>query len=154
MTLIDFIIDNSPIAWVIAAIILAIIEAATMGLTTIWFAIGAVCAALVAVFGGSALLQLVVFFLISILTMIFTRPVAIKKLKIGKEKNVIDDMEGKIGLVIETIEPFKGGRVHFNSLDWAAVGRNPDMRIEKGEEVRVVKVEGVKIIVELAETDI
>ncbi|MGI6731372.1 MAG: NfeD family protein [Anaerovoracaceae bacterium] len=143
----DFIIPE-PIVWILIAVIFAIIEAFTMGLTTIWFTIGGVGACLVALAGGSILLQVVVFLVVSIVLLYFTRPLAEKKLKIGHEKNSIDQIIGKSALVTEDIEPYHTGQVKLDGQIWTAVSKHNQDTLVKGEEVRILKVEGVKLIVE------
>jgi membrane protein implicated in regulation of membrane protease activity len=141
------IITHMAILWIILAIIFAVIEGFTFGLVTIWFTVGAVVSAIVALVGGGIPVQLIVFFAVSIVLLIFTRPILVKHLKVGKEKNNIEWIEGKRGLVTETIEPFKNGLVKVNGIVWTAVGETPEVVAEAGREVEVIRVEGVKLIV-------
>lgn len=144
---VDTIIAYMPFIWIGIAIIFAIVEGATMGLVTIWFTIGAGAASVVAVLDGSLFIQISVFIAVSIILLIFTRPLLRQKLKVGKEKNNVDQYIGEIGVVIEEIKPFRQGRVKLKSLDWAAVGENSEVGITEGKEVKVVRIEGVKAIV-------
>ena len=137
-----------PIIWVACAAILAVIEAFSLGLTTIWFAIGAVCAAIVSAFDGPLWLQVMIFFVVSVITLIFTRPIAIKKLKVGHEKNNIELMIDEKGLVVEDVAAFSVGKVKCKGLEWSAVGIAPEESIPKNTEVKVIRIEGVKLIVE------
>lgn len=139
---------SEPLIWILIAVIFAVIEAFTMGLTTIWFTAGGFAACIVALLGGPILLQVVVFLAVSIVLLYFTRPLAEKRLKIGHEKNSIDQMIGKPGLVMEDIVPFHTGQVKLNGQIWTAAAKDNDETINKGEEVKVVKIEGVKLIVE------
>jgi membrane protein implicated in regulation of membrane protease activity len=139
-----------PVAWVVAAVLLAIIEALTMGLATIWFAIGAAVAAVTAMLGANAAVQVAVFLVVSILTLLLTRPIAIKKLKVGREKNVTQQMEGRRGIVVEAMAPFSAGLVKVGGVIWTAVGEDSAGEIDKGEEVVIVRIEGVKVIVKRA----
>lgn len=70
--------DNMLFIWLIALIVLIVIELATMGLTTIWFALGALVAAITAALHAPVVLQVVLFLVISIVSFIFTRPLAVK----------------------------------------------------------------------------
>jgi membrane protein implicated in regulation of membrane protease activity len=139
--------DKLPLIWIAGAVIFALIEAVTMGLATIWFAIGAVVAALVAIPDTSLFTQVVVFLAVSVLLLIFTRPVAVKRLKLGREKNVTEQMEGRAGVVTEAVEPFGTGLVKVGGVFWTAVGEDPAIGIEQGARISVVRIEGVKLVV-------
>jgi membrane protein implicated in regulation of membrane protease activity len=151
MTL-DWILGHMAIIWIILAVVFAVIEGFTFGMVTIWFTIGAVVSAIVAMAGGPPAVQIIVFFAVSIILLIFTRPILVKHLKIGREKNNIELIEGKIGLVTETIEPFKSGLVKVNGVVWTAVGDDQGFAAESGSEVKIKRVEGVKLIVEPADS--
>lgn len=144
---------SEPLIWILIAVIFAVIEGFTMGLTTIWFTIGGVAACIIALLGGPLLLQIAVFLIVSIILLYFTRPLAEKKLKIGHEKNNIDLMIGKTGMVTEDIMPYNTGQVKLNGMVWTAVTRGNNKIVLKGQEVKVVKIEGVKLIVEQTEGD-
>jgi membrane protein implicated in regulation of membrane protease activity len=138
--------------WIIIAIVLAAIEGFTLGFVTIWFTIGAAAAALVAFAGGDLATQLIVFFAVSIVLLIFTRPILVKKLKVGREKNNIELLEGKVGLVTEAIAPFQSGLVKVNGVIWTAIGDDTEFSSDAGSEVEIVRVEGVKLIVKKRRT--
>ncbi|MBR0596766.1 NfeD family protein [Sinanaerobacter chloroacetimidivorans] len=139
---------SEPLIWILIAVIFAIIEGFTMGLTTIWFTVGGVAACFIALIGGPLLLQGAVFLAVSIILLYFTRPLAEKRLKIGHEKNNIDQMIGKIALVTEDIMPYGTGQAKLNGQIWTAASLD-NQTLLKGQEVKVVKIEGVKLIVEL-----
>lgn len=143
----EAILPYLPIVWVAVAVIFALIEALTLGLTTIWFAIGAVAAAITAALGGPIWLQIIVFFIVSIITLVLTRRIAIDKLRVGREKNNVEQAIGKKAVIIEDIAPFATGKAKLDSLEWSAVGCVPESEFKKGEEVEVVRIEGVKLIV-------
>jgi membrane protein implicated in regulation of membrane protease activity len=140
-------VDNLVFFWIIVAIVLAVVEGFTLGLVTIWFTIGAAAAAIVSLVGGGLTIQIIVFFAVSLVLLLFTRPILVKKLKVGREKNNIELIEGKIGLVTETIEPFSSGLVKVNGIVWTAIGEDSGFAADKGAEVEIVRVEGVKLIV-------
>jgi membrane protein implicated in regulation of membrane protease activity len=77
----------------------------------------------------------------------------VKKLRVGREKNVTEAMEGKTGIVTESIEAYGKGLVKVGGIEWTAVGESPDFAADKGTEVRILRVEGVKVVVEEALTD-
>jgi membrane protein implicated in regulation of membrane protease activity len=138
---------HMAIVWIVIAIIFAVVEGFTLGLVTIWFTIGAAASTIVALAGGNILIQIAVFFIVSIVLLIFTRPILVKKLKVGREKNNIEQLEGSVALVTEKVEPFKSGLVKVNGVIWTAVGEEREFSADAGEEVEIVRVEGVKLIV-------
>jgi membrane protein implicated in regulation of membrane protease activity len=142
-----FLLNYLPVVWIAIAVILAIIEGLTLGLATIWFAIGAAVAAVAALLGANFPVQVAVFFVVSILTLLFTRPIAVEKLRVGREKNVTEQMEGKQGVMTEPLIPFGTGLVKIGGMSWTAVGEEPAIGIEKDVVVEVVRIEGVKLIV-------
>ena len=135
--------------WLIAAIILVIIELLSAGFGVICFAIGALFSALVAYFTPNILWQLLVFAAVSLLTFIFLRPVLIKLLE-RKTKDVktnADALIGKIGVVSETIDADKNtGRVAIDGDDWNAVTADGSV-INKGEKVKVVSRDSIILTV-------
>ena len=135
--------------WLIAAIILVIIELLTAGFGVICFAIGALFSALVAYFTPNILWQLLVFAAVSLLTFIFLRPVLIKLLerKTKEVKTNADALIGKIGVVSETIDADKNtGRVAIDGDDWKAVTADGSI-INKGEKVKVVSRDSIILTV-------
>ena len=139
--------DRLPLIWIGVAVLLALVEAATLGLTTIWFAIGAVAAVFAALLDQSLFVQVAVFFAVSAILLIFTRPVAIRRLALRREKNVTEQMEGRLGIMTEAAPPFGTGLVKVGGVFWTAVGEEPARGIEKGIEIVVVRIEGVKLVV-------
>ena len=116
-----------------------------MGLTTIWFTIGGVAACVASIAGASVLVQVIVFLLVSIVLLYFTRSLAEKKLKI-KKTNV--NFAVKTALVIEAITPHNTGQVKAQGQIWTAITDSEDSTMEKGTTVRILRVEGVKLVVE------
>ncbi|WP_419823616.1 NfeD family protein [Anoxybacterium hadale] len=139
---------SQPLIWVMIAVIFAVIEGLTMGLTTIWFTVGGVAACIIALIGGPLILQVAVFLIVSVILLYFTRPLAEKRLKVGHEKNNIEQLIGKTALVMETIKPYHPGQARLNGLVWTAVTEQESEILEKNELAIVVRVEGVKLVVE------
>jgi membrane protein implicated in regulation of membrane protease activity len=133
--------------WIIIAVIFAIIDGLTLSMVTIWFSIGAILSAIVSLAGGNIRLQIIVFFVFSILLIILARPILVKRLKVGREKNIIESLEGKSALITEAITPFSSGLAKVNGIVWTAVGETPETSVDAGKEVRIIRVEGVKLIV-------
>ena len=137
------------IVWLGLVVILLLTEALTMGLTTIWFAGGALLAFVVALCGGPVPLQIGVFIVVSMLMLIFTRPAATKFMNQKIEKTNVDSMVGKTGVVTEAIHNLQGvGRVEVNGVDWTARTADEQQILEKDTVVKILKVDGVKLIVE------
>ncbi|MBE5944517.1 MAG: NfeD family protein [Lachnospiraceae bacterium] len=136
------------VIWLVFAAVLVIVEIATMGLTTIWFAGGAVVAALAAIFEAHWLVQFLLFAVVSLALLIFTRPIATKHLMKEPEKTNVESLVGQTALVTVTINNIKSeGSVKINGLEWTARSKN-DTVIEEGSEVVIDAVSGVKLIVE------
>ena len=117
-----------------------------MGLATIWFAGGAVVAAISTLFIGSIIVQIIIFLVISIVLLYLTKPLR-KKLKIGREKTNVEAIVGKTGFVMETVSPASFGQVKVGGIMWTAISDDPGGVIDIGAEITVIGVEGVKLIV-------
>ncbi len=136
------------IIWLVVLAILLVIEFLTLGLTTVWFAGGALVAFLVSLAGGPLWLQLLLFIAVSVVLLLFTRPLAVKYLNKDVQKTNVDSIPGKKGIVTATIDNLKAeGQVTIQGMEWSARAKDGNT-IEKGKVVRVVTVEGVKLIVE------
>jgi membrane protein implicated in regulation of membrane protease activity len=145
--MIEFLASNILFVWIAIAVIFAVAEGLTASFVTIWFAIGGAVSAVAAALGVGLALQVVIFFVVSIVLLIFTRPILVKRLKLGREKNYTEQLEGKTGLVTEAIKPFGSGQVKVRGIVWTAVGESEDFAAEQGNTVEIVRVEGVKLIV-------
>ncbi len=139
----------NPVAllWIGAAVIFIIIEAATMGLTTIWFAVAALVALVASIFNFSPLLQITVFLVVSAVLIYFTRPLAVKYLKIGTIRTNADKLVGGIGKVTEEIDNMNGkGLVKISGQVWTSRSLNETI-IPINSLVKVDRIDGVKLIV-------
>lgn len=136
------------IFWLVLLGVLLLIEIITLGLTTIWFAGGAFLAFLVSVAGAPVWLQVLVFVAASVLLLIFTRPIAMKYMNKNVHKTNVDSLPGEKAVVIKTIDNLKGtGQAVVNGLEWSAKSKSGEI-IEEGKVVKIIAVEGVKLIVE------
>ena len=135
--------------WLGAMIVLLIVEALAPGLVSIWFALGALAAMISSMLGAPLWLQLVWFFLVSVVSLLLTRPLA-KKYVNGRAVPTNADMAiGKDCVVTETIDNVRGtGAVSVGGKIWTARMASPEGRAEKGTVLRAVRIEGVKLIVE------
>lgn len=137
------------VIWLSALVVLLVIEAATMGLTTIWFAGGALVAFLAALLGAPIWIQAALFVVISLVLLIFTRPAAVRLMEHSKTQTNVDSIPGRMGIVTEDIENLAAkGSVQVDGMEWSARTEQPEDKISRGEEVIVLRVEGVKLIVE------
>ncbi|MBN2794817.1 MAG: NfeD family protein [Clostridia bacterium] len=137
-----------PIAliWMAVAILFAIAEGFTLGLTFIWFSGGALLAMIASFIKLPIFVQVLAFIAGSALMLIYTRPVAIKVFKIGATKTNVDSLIGKEGIVIKELQPFTMGQVNVKGQIWSAKPEL-DITIPEGTRVEVVSIDGVKLIV-------
>lgn len=142
---------SAAVLWLLAAGILAIIEAFTLGLTSIWFAGGAVGASIMAMLGFSLPVQIAVFLLLSIILIAVTRPLAKKRLNARVEMTNIDAVMGQEGIVEEDIPVNGSGQVRVDGKTWTAVSTGGE--IEKGTLVIIKSVRGVTLTVEEKRTE-
>lgn len=137
-----------PIYWIIILIVLLVIEIATLGLTTIWFAAGALAAFLAGILGFGLAVQIVLFLAVSLVLLILTRPVALKYFNSQRQKTNVESMIGRQGVVLEQIDTLKGqGLVEVDGESWSAKTDEPDGVIPKDTVVSVEGIQGVKLIV-------
>lgn len=141
--------SNVLILWIIVLIATIAIEAATMGLTTIWFTGGAFIALIIELLNGSFLLQVTVFLIVSLILLFFTRPIAVKHFNQKREKTNLDSLIGKQAIVTSSIHNLhETGQVMVDGKEWTARSNDASKTFEKDEIVRIVSIKGVKLIVE------
>ena len=129
--------------------VLLIIEIVTLGLTTIWFAAGALFAFFAALLGMNQGIQIGVFVVVSVVLLFFTRPLAVKYLNTKTIKTNTEALVGKTARVIVDINNLKSqGQVVINGLEWTARSSDDTVVFKIGDAVTIVGIEGVKLIVE------
>lgn len=138
--------------WLILFVVLLVIEIFTMGLTTIWFAGGALVAFILATAGVGVPVQIVSFLVVSIVSLILTRPLAVRFFNKEREKTNADSLIGQKAVVLEPIDTLRGvGLVEVNGQQWSAkTGEEADI-IESETVVVIEGIQGVKLIVKKAE---
>ena len=142
--------DNMLYFWLIAMIVFGLIEAASIGLTSIWFALGALVSMIVAALAGPVWLQVVLFILVSAACLAFVRPLAKTHLNNRKISTNADRAIGKIGVVKEQICNLEGrGAVYIDGKLWTARSQTGE-DIDAEEQVEILSIEGVKLIVKKA----
>lgn len=134
------------IFWTALAILLAVVEAMTFGLTTIWFVVGALLALLASWIGLNVYIQVIIFFGASIGLLFITRPLVVKYLRAGNVKTNVDSLIGKRGIVTLPIDEHNYGQVKLAGQMWTAKGIDT-AHYNEGLEVEVVSIEGVKLVV-------
>lgn len=135
------------IFWLIVVAVMLIFEIFSMGLTTIWFSIGAVVSAITSAFGAPLWLQIMLFCVVSIVVMLLVRPFAMKVIDKNRTKTNVDALVGQQVAVLETIDNQKEtGRVTLNQVEWMARSTE-NVVIEAGERVVIDSVSGVKLMV-------
>lgn len=112
---------NMTVVWLVLLVILVVVELITMGLTTIWFAGGALAAALISIPGTPLALQILVFLIVSALLLYFTRPVAVKYFNRDRIRTNVESMVGRQAIVISEINNLEGiGQVNTGGMEWSA----------------------------------
>ena len=134
--------------WLGLIILFLVIEAVTVGLATIWFAAGALAALLVSLCGVGILGQMVVFFLVSMALLFFTRPVAVKYFDPHKIRTNYEDAVDKTVKITERVDNIGGtGAALLNGQEWTARAAEDGRPIPAGTLVQVKEIRGVKLIV-------
>ena len=135
--------------WLVLAGIFFIVEIATTGFLVFWLGIGSLFAMITSFFTESLIIQTIVFITVSTLLIIFTKPV-VKKFFIKDEDTLATNVYsiiGKKAIVTKEINPTLGvGQIKVEGQDWSAKC-DSDEFIEKGTEVEILDVNGVKAVV-------
>lgn len=139
------------IFWLAAMVIFIIAEATTVTLVSIWFAVGALGAVLIALLGGGLTLQVTVFLALAIVLLIFLRGAVRKHFAPRITRTNVDSVIGATGIVVTPVNNIAAlGQVQINGVEWSA--RSTDgSHIGAGTLVKVDKIEGVKVFVSLAQ---
>lgn len=136
------------IFWLVLLIVAIGVEIYSMGLTSIWFAGGALVAILAAILRAPLFLQVILFFLVSIVLLVFTRPVAVRYFNRDRVKTNVESMVGRQAVVIGEIDNLQGiGQVTVAGQEWSARSVEDNLRIPVGSVVNVVSISGVKLVV-------
>lgn len=132
------------ICWFVTFVVLLFIELTTVNLVSIWFAVGAVAAVITACFVDSAIIQTLVFIIVSLVALLITKPM-VKKFKSNRiEATNLDRVVGKTAIVTKRISASSYGEVKVLGSIWTAAS---DEVIEVGMHAVVKKIDGVKLLV-------
>ena len=132
--------------WLLLIIVFIVVEVITFNLTTIWFAFGSIISMICAYARFSLTVQIVAFLSVSILLAVFARPIAVKRLRVGKNKTNLDSLIGETGVVTKTIQDVSTGLVKVRGQVWSAESVSTEA-IEEGKRVEIVEIRGVKLLV-------
>lgn len=135
--------------WLIVLVVLVVIELLTMGLTTIWFAGGALVATIAAVFNTPFFVQVILFLVVSVVLLFFTRPLAVKYFNKDRVRTNAESLVGRQAIVISEIDNLQGiGQVNVGGMEWSARTRIDGIRLPVGTVTTILGINGVKLIVE------
>ncbi len=141
--------------WLIVFVACIVIEIATMGLTTLWFAGGALIAAIGAAVGAPLWLQIAIFVVVSLVLLFFTRPIAIKYFNKDRVKTNAESLIGKQAIVISEINNLQGiGQVTVGGQEWTARTVAEDVVLPVGSVVLIRAINGVKLMVEMKQEEL
>ena len=137
------------VIWLIIALIAGVVEATTVSLVSVWFALGAVVAAIVSAFGIETVTQVIIFLAVSLILMALTAPLC-KKFRLGeKTPTNADRLIGRTGVITEDVDPLHGkGEVKVGGQVWSVQLRGDD-RATVGDNVIVEDIEGAHLVVRL-----
>lgn len=138
--------DNTLI-WLILAIILFIIEAATVGMICLWFGIGAVASMLISLATDNIYIQWVIFIIVSVAALVMFRPIAKAAVTKAKTKTNSDALVGQTAFLTEAINENQCGRLKIGDISWLAESEN-NQQIEKGSKVKILYITGNKLVVQ------
>lgn len=140
--------DMVTAIWIAAMVVFGIVEAATAGLTSIWFVLGSAAGLIAAICGGAVWLQVTLFFVVSIVALLATRPLVRKMMDKKITPTNADVVLGKEARVTETIDNTEpSGAVYVEGKTWSARSESGET-LPEGTLVRTVRMEGVKLFVE------
>jgi len=135
--------------WVAALVVFLIVEAVTAGLVSIWFVFGSLVALICAALGAAVWLQIFWFVIVSVATLVLTRPLVKRYVDSRSVATNADRSIGRAAVVTERIDNLAAtGAVKLDGVVWTARSTDDAVAIEAGERVTVRAIEGVKLIVE------
>ena len=141
------------LVWLGVLILMLVIEIVTLGLATIWFAGGALVAFIAAMLGAKMVVQIILFFAVSIVLLLVTRPIAVKYFNKDRIKTNAESLIGSDAIVIGEIDNLQGiGQVTIGGQEWSARSGNEKIKYPVGSVVKVLDIKGVKVVVEEKES--
>jgi membrane protein implicated in regulation of membrane protease activity len=143
----------NSVYWLIILAIFILIEIITLGITTIWFAGGALVAFIISLFYDNPFLEVVLFLVISMSLLCFTRPLVVRYFKHHNTKANQMRVIGKIAMVDSTIDQMNAvGQVILDGKVWSAKSLEGNI-VEKGTSVKIQGISGTNLIVSVSKDD-
>lgn len=140
---------NMTVVWLVILVALVVIELLTMGLTTVWFAGGALVASLASLLHLPVILQMILFLVVSALLLYFTRPIAVKYFNKDRVRTNAESLVGRQAIVISEIDNLQGiGQVTVGGQEWTARTTQEGISLPVGSVVVIRAISGVKLMVE------
>lgn len=137
----------NAICWLIAMVIFLLFELATVALTTVWFAAGALVACIASLFIDSLFIQLLIFAGVSIVMLVLLRPSMTRKFNERTNKTNIDEWIGKRVRIIEKVDnKVESGCAVLNGQEWTARSQDESVTFDVGDMATVANITGVKLI--------
>lgn len=133
---------NQWVVWLITVVILALIEFATINLTTIWFVVSGIIALFASLFVNNYIVQFGIFVIFGVFLLITTRPFLTKILKQHVDKTNLDRIINNVGIVTEKISKNHDGEVKVDGKRWTAFA---DKSLKVGTSVRILEIKGVRL---------
>ena len=133
--------------WLGIMVVFLVLEAITVGLVTIWFAIGALAALIACALGMALMGQITIFFLVSLALLCFTRPLAVRYINPHRVRTNYEDAVDKVVKITECVDNRKEtGTAILNGQEWMARTQQDGLILPEGAFAKVAAVEGVKLI--------
>lgn len=137
------------VLWLVLMVVFVITELVTVGLTSIWFAVGALCALIAGAVDASFGIQVVIFIAISLVLLFATRPFARKFINTRMVKTNSESLVGEVIRITERVSNIdQTGTAVVKGQEWTVRTDNDNDVIEQGELAKIVRITGVKLIVE------
>ena len=133
------------IFWLVLVIVLSFVEIATVGIVSIWFVASGIVAMILSFFIEDTAIITTIFILLGIFLLVISRPIVNKLRSKDNEKTNLDRIIGETAIVTEDIKKNVVGEVKVDGKRWSAVSKENCL---KGDTVKVLKIDGVKLIVE------
>lgn len=145
---------QEPVFWIIVFAAMVVLELLTMGLTSIWFAGGALVALFVSMTEVRFTAQMLLFLAVSFILLILVRPWAKKHFNHDRVRTNVQSLIGQEAIVTEDIDNLQArGRVSVRGQEWSARSVNDGEALKKGTPVKIRDISGVKLMVERAENE-
>ena len=139
---------SAPMIWLILLVIFILVEIATVGLLTIWFAGGALAAFFISLADFGSAVQVIVFLIVSLALVLLIRPLAQRKFNSGHIRTNAQTLIGEEAVVLEPIDNLQSkGRVMIQGQEWSARSVDDKEKFDKDDVVQVMSISGVKLMV-------